>query len=173
MALTKQQKNDVIEEVKNLLLTSRLTVVAKYKGVTVKAMQQLRHSAKESETTVKVVKNRLFKKALEQSDRLKDIDKDYLEGMLLYAFNNADEVAPAKCINLFASTNPNIEFVGGISADGRLLTAAEVKTLALLPSKDQLIAEVIATLLSPIHNITNALSGNLVELIDSIVSNQT
>ncbi|HET8671652.1 MAG TPA: 50S ribosomal protein L10, partial [Candidatus Saccharimonadales bacterium] len=96
MALTKQEKNDVVKEVADLLASSKMTVVAKYQGTTVKAIQQLRRDARGTGTKVKVVKNRLVIKALQSNDTLKDVDTSSLSGMLLYAFNGEDEVAPAK-----------------------------------------------------------------------------
>jgi large subunit ribosomal protein L10 len=168
MALTKPKKDEVVAEIAELLSTSKMTVVAKYQGTTVKALQQLRRDSKTNGTKVKVVKNRLVIKALQQTDALKDVDVSEFTGMLLYAFNGEDEVAPAQSLNTFAKLNPTIEFVGAISAEGKLLTAAEVKALAGLPSKNQLIAEVVAQLLSPVHDVTNALSGNLHALLDGI-----
>lgn len=168
MALTKDKKQEVIAEVSELLQASKMTVVAKYQGTTVKAMQELRRQARENGTIVRVVKNRLVRKALEQNETLKDIDSKSLEGMLLYAFNSADEVAPAHSLNDFAKTHPSIEFVGAITAQGTFIGADEVKALAGLPGREQLIAEVVAQLLSPVHDVTNALAGNLHGLLDGI-----
>jgi large subunit ribosomal protein L10 len=168
MALTKNEKQDVINEVTDLLSTSKMTVVAKYQGTTVKALQDLRRQARDNGTKVKVVKNRLFIQAVKGNNTLKDADTSTLEGMLLYAFNSEDEVAPAQILNTFAKTNPTLEFVGAISAEGKFIDAADVKALAGLPSKNQLIAETIAQLLSPVHDVTNALSGNLHGLLDGI-----
>jgi large subunit ribosomal protein L10 len=168
MALTKQQKNDVVSEVADLLTSSKMTVVAKYQGTTVKQIQQLRRDAKANGTKVSVVKNRLVIKALQASDTLKDVDTSSINGMLLYAFNSEDEVAPAKALADFAKANPTIEFVGAITPEGKFASADEVKALADLPSKDQLIAQVVAQLLSPVHDVTNALSGNLHALLDGV-----
>lgn len=168
MALTKDQKNEVVSEITELLSSSKMTVVAKYQGTTVKAMQDLRRQSKESGTTIKVVKNRLVIKALHANDTFKDADTSDLEGMLLYAFNDQDEVAPAQSLKSFAKNNPSIEFVGAYSAEGKFLSAEDVKALADLPGKDQLIAQVIATLTSPLNDVTNALSGNLHALLDGV-----
>ncbi|MEO7363936.1 MAG: 50S ribosomal protein L10 [Candidatus Saccharimonadales bacterium] len=173
MALTKQGKNDVVAEVSELLSTSKMTVVAKYQGTTVKAIQALRKEAKENGTKVKVVKNRLVIKALQANDTLKDADVSELTGMLLYAFNGQDEVAPAQILKNFAKLNPTIEFVGAFTAEGKFIDANDVKALADLPSKDQLIGQVIAQLLSPVHDITNALSGNLHALLDGVSDKAT
>ena len=168
MALTKSEKDDVVAEVAQLLSTSKMTVVAKFQGTTVKALQSLRKDAKQTGTKVKVVKNRLVIKALQQNNTLKGVDVSQLEGMLLYAFNAEDEVAPAQSLHTFAKANPTLEFVGAITAEGRFIDANSVKDLAGLPSKNQLIAQVVATLLSPVHDVTNALSGNLHALLDGV-----
>lgn len=168
MALTKDQKNQVVSEVNDLLTSSKMTVVAKYQGTTVKAIQQLRRDARENGTSLRVIKNRLVIKALQQSETFKDIDVSTLNGQLLYAFNSEDEIAPAQVLAAFAKTNPSIKFVGAISAEGTFISAEDVQALATLPSKEQLIAQVIATLQSPVNDVTNALSGNLHALLDGV-----
>ena len=168
MALTKQEKNEVVAKVSDLLTSSKMTVVAKYQGTTVKAIQDLRKQARDNGTKVQVVKNRLVIKALQASDTLKGVDTSALNGMLLYAFNNEDEVAPAQILKQFAKTNPSIEFVGAITAEGKFIDANEVKALADLPSREQMIAQVIATLNSPVNDVMSGLSGNLHALLDGI-----
>ncbi|HET9098667.1 MAG TPA: 50S ribosomal protein L10 [Candidatus Saccharimonadales bacterium] len=161
MALNKSQKDEVVKEVSDLLSNSKMTVVAKYQGVDVKGLQSLRRSARDNGTKVKVVKNRLVIKALQGSEKFKNLDTSALEGMLLYAFNGEDEVAAAQVLNTFAKKNPNLEFVGAISAEGDFLDAGNVKSLAGLPGKNQLIAGVINTLNSPLRGVVSSLSGNL------------
>lgn len=173
MALTKQKKHDVVSDVVDLLASSKMTVVASYPGTTVKSMQQLRKNARDNSTKVRVVKNRLVIKAIEQNDKLKGTETSSLRGQLVYAFNSEDEVAPAQVIAQFAKTNPTLEFVGAISADGKFLSADNVKALATLPSKNQLIAEVVATLMSPLHETMNGLSGNLHALLDGVSAKAT
>lgn len=168
MALTRIKKEEVTSEIADLLGSSKMTVVASYQGTPVKAMQSLRRAGRDNDTQLKVVKNRLVIKALLSNDELKNTDTSALKGMLLYAFNSNDEVAPAQVLADFAKTQPTIEFVGAISAEGTFLSKEEVTALATLPSKEQLIAEVIATLLSPIHDVTNAASGNLHALLDGV-----
>ena len=170
MALTKDKKQQVVDEVAGLLADSKLTVVAAYQGTTVKALQQLRREAKSDETQVKVIKNRLVIKAIEANETLKDVDTSALKGQLLYAFNAGDEVAPAKVLATFAKTNPTLQFVGAIGADGKFITADEVKALATLPSKAQLIAGLINTLNGPVNGVMSGLGGNLHALLDGIAA---
>ena len=65
MPLTKVEKDKIVADVSQLLEVSKLTVVARYKGTSVKAMQTLRADSKEAGTSIKVIKNRLFKKAIQ------------------------------------------------------------------------------------------------------------
>lgn len=173
MALTKTQKQEVVKEVTDLLGSSKLTVVAKYEGTGVKALQGLRRDAKANGTRVKVIKNRLVIQALKGVEGLKDTDTSALQGMLLYAFNSEDEVAPAQSLHAFAKANPSLEFVGAISADGQFMAAADVKVLATLPGKEQLIAGLINTLNSPVRGVMSSLSGNLHGLLQGLEAKAT
>lgn len=170
MALTKDKKNEVVAEVSELLASSKMTVVAAYQGTPVKAMQALRRQGRDNGTTLKVVKNRLVKQAVLNTDSLKSVDTSALTGMLLYAFNAEDEVAPAQVLAQFAKTQPTLEFVGAITAEGKLLSADEVKALATLPSKPQLIAGIINTLNSPVRGVMSGLQGNLHGLLDAVAA---
>ncbi len=161
MALSKEKKAEVVSEVKELLDGSKMTVFAKYSGTTVKSMQQLRSSSKQTGTVVKVVKNRLFKQALAQSGKFEGLDLGDINGQLLYAFNSDDEVAPAQSLANFAKTETQIEFVGGLNADGQLISAEDIKALASLPSKDQLRAQLVGTIGAPISGFVNVLAGNV------------
>lgn len=172
MALTKEQKNAVVAEVTDLLNNSKMTVVAEYRGMTVKSMQALRREAKENGTAVKVVKNRLVIQALGGVTALQNVPTDALTNQLLYAFNANDEVAPAKALSDFAKKEPALQFIGAISAEGKFISAEEVKALANLPSKHQLVAGIINTLQSPLRNSISALSGNLHGYLKAIESSK-
>ena len=173
MALTKQKKQDVINEVSQLLGESKLTVVAKYKGTTVSQLQSLRKQAKEDKTIIKVIKNRLVIQALKDSELYKDADTSALTSQLLFAFNDVDEVAPAKALADFAKKNPTIEFVGAYTTDGLFINQADVKALAALPSKNQLLAGLVYTLQSPVRNVMSGLGGNLHGLLQGLEAKAT
>ena len=168
MALSKDKKVEVVDEVSQLLKESKMTVVAKYEGTSVKSMQELRKSSRDNGTKVVVVKNRLFKKAAADDGRFKDADLSVLTGQLMYAFASEDEVAPAQSLANFAKNEPQIEFVAALTAEGKILPAEEVKVLASLPGKNQLIAETVAMLASPLNDVVSGLSGNLHGLLDGI-----
>lgn len=168
MALSKDKKTAVIAELADLFAESKMTVVANYQGVTVKSLQQLRRDAKQNGTVVKVVKNRLVKKALADSTALKATDTSELKDMLLYAFNAEDEVASAQLLKNFMKQESSMQFVGAISSEGVFVGAEEVKALASLPGKNQLIAGLINTLNAPLNNVMSGLGGNLGSLIQAL-----
>lgn len=173
MAISRDKKNELVAELTELLTNAKTTAFATYQGLSVADIQKLRAAAREAGVTIKVVKNRLVRVALASIDTYKDIDSSSLNGQLLYAVSSEDEVVPAKVLNDFAKTNPALVLAGGLSNDGVLMSADEIKALAALPSKSQLIGEVIAQLLSPVHDVTNALSGNLHALLDGIEAKAT
>ncbi len=168
MAISKDKKNALVSEMSELLTSAKGTAFAAYNGTSVADLQLLRRKARESGVTIKVVKNRLMRVALSDNQTYKDADTSALQGQLLYAFSADDEVMPAKVLNDFAKSNPSLVLAGGFSGEGLAQNASDVTALAGLPSKHQLIAEVVAQLLSPVHDVTNGLSGNLHALLDGV-----
>ena len=168
MAISKDKKQALVSELAELFASAKGTAVAKYQGLSVANLQELRKTAREAGVTIKVVKNRLVRVAMGENSTYKEADTSALLGQLLYAFSNEDEVASAKVLDEFAKTHPTLELVAGFSGEGLAQSDADIKALAGLPSKHQLIAEVVAQLLSPVHDTTNALSGNLHALLDGI-----
>lgn len=159
MAISKDKKKELVAELTDLLSSAKMTVFAKYQGVNVADMQVLRRAASENGVRIKIVKNRLVGKAISDIETYKDVDAGSLTGQLLYAISSDDEVAPAQVLDKFSKDHPELELIGAFSGEGASLDTSEVKALAGLPSKDQLIAEVVATLLSPVNDVTNGLDS--------------
>lgn len=173
MAITRAKKDTLVAEISDALQTAKMTVFAQYQGISVADIQELRRAAREAGVTIKVVKNRLVRVALGSNDTYKNADTSALTGQLIYAISSEDEVAPAQVLDAFAKTHPALKLAGAFSGEGHALSAAEVQALAGLPSKNQLIGQVVAQLLSPVHDITNALSGNLHALLDGVSAKAT
>ncbi|HEY5695813.1 MAG TPA: 50S ribosomal protein L10 [Candidatus Saccharimonadales bacterium] len=173
MAISRDKKNALVAEMSETLNASKMTVFAQYQGLSVADVQELRAKAREAGVAIKVVKNRLVRVAMSASDTYKNADTSALNGQLLYAISSEDEVAPAQVLDAFAKTHPALQLMGGFSGEGKTLDTNEVKALAGLPSKEQLIGQVVSQLLSPVNDITNALSGNLHALLDGIEAKAT
>lgn len=168
MAISRDKKQTLVAELTELLKDAKGTAFARYQTLTVADLQELRKAAREAGVTIKVVKNRLVHVALQEIDTYKETDTSLLVGQLVYAVSTEDEVMPAKVLDTFAKTHPALQLAGGFSGEGLAISEADVKALAGLPSKDQLVAEVVAQLLSPVHDTVNALGGNLHGLLDGI-----
>lgn len=173
MAISRDKKQALVAELDDLLSQSKGIAFAQYSGISVSELQNLRRAAREAGVVIKVVKNRLVKVAMSRSDTFKSTAVETIEGQLLYAFGTDDEVSACQVLNNFAKENSFIQLAGGLSNEGALLSAEEAKSLASLPGKNQLIAEVVAQLLSPVHDTVNALSGNLHGLLDGIEAKAT
>ncbi len=163
MAISRDKKQTLVAEIEQLLKDSKAVASATFAGVSVKDLQELRKMARENNVTVKVVKNRLVRVAMQGVDHLKNVDTSSLTGQLIYAFSSEDEVAAAQVLGKFAKENPQMELVGAFMSDGTVMDKQAVTTLADLPGKDQLIGQIVETLLSPLHGITGGLTNEELE----------
>ena len=168
MAISKQKKNTLVADLTELLSNAKATVYAKYQGLTVAELQELRKSAREAGVKIKVVKNRLVRVAMGQIAVYKDTDTTGLTGQLLYAISDDDEVAPAKVLAEFAKTHSALVLAGGFSDLGNAMSESDVKTLAAMPTKNELIAQVVAQLLSPMNDSVSGLTGGLSGIVSGL-----
>lgn len=168
MAISRDKKQSLVTELTDILKDAKMFVFAQYDGLAVSEMQELRRAAREQNVQIKVVKNRLVRVAIQENEQLKDVDTSLLKGQLLYAISSEDEVAPAQALAAFAKKHAALKLVGAISDEGKLLATDEVNALATLPSKNELIAQVLATLSAPLNDTMGGLSGNLHGLLDGV-----
>lgn len=173
MAITRDKKQALVAQMSDVFTTAKAVAFAQYQGISVADIQDLRRKAREADVTIVVIKNRLVRVAMSEVSVFKDTDTSALTGQLIYAYSRDDEVAPAQILNTFAKIHPALQLTGGFSAEGLYLNTVDVTALAGLPSKEQLIGQVVAQLLSPVHDITNALSGNLHALLDGVEAKAT
>ena len=163
MAISKDKKNTLVADLTALLNDSKMVVYAKYQGLTVKELEELRKSAREAGVKIKVVKNRLVKVAMKEIAAYKDTDSSTLTGQLLYALGTDEDFDAAKVLTKFAKTHDQMELIGGFDATGTNLSKEEVTTLGNLPTKNELIAQVVDTLLSGINGVVSGLEKHAEE----------
>jgi len=161
MALSKDKKNQIFDDVSKILEESQLTVVAKFSGTSVQKLQELRKIARDSSTLVKVYKNRIVLKALQSNPKFKEVDDSLFTGMLIYASNSVNPLASAKVIADFAKINPTLEIVGSLNIDGQLLNANDTKELAMIPPMEVLRAQLVGTLSAPFGGLVNVVAANV------------
>jgi len=163
MAISKDKKTTLVADLTELLKDSKMVTYAKYEGLTVAELQELRKLARESNIKIKVVKNRLVKVAMKEIAAYKDTETTGLVGQLLYAIGTDEDFDAAKVLTKFAKTHPKMELIGGFNGEGAALSTEEVKTLGSLPTKNELIAQVVDTLLSGINGIVSGLEKHAEE----------
>ena len=168
MAITKDKKKTLVADLTELLNSSKMTVFAKYQGLTVAELQELRKAARENGVKIKVVKNRLVKVAMGEIAVYKDTDTTNLSGQLLYAISDSDEVAPAKVLANFAKEHEALQIAGAFNDAGANLSEDEIKALASLPSKNEPIAQVVTQLLSPVTDSISGLSGGISGIVSGL-----
>ncbi len=159
MAISKDKKHKLVADLTELLNDSRMVVYAKYEGLSVPELQELRASARDAGVEIKVVKNRLVKVAMQEIGAYKDTDTSGLVGQLLYALGADEDFDAAKVLAKFAKTHPQMQLVGGFNGEGEALSTEEVVTLGSLPTKNELIAQVVDTLLSGGNGNVSALEN--------------
>ncbi|MBD3763172.1 MAG: 50S ribosomal protein L10 [Rhodobacterales bacterium] len=153
--MDRAQKEQVVEELGQIFESSGVVVVAHYEGMTVAQMQDLRAQMREVGGSVRVAKNRLAKIALqgkpaEQMGAL-------LKGMTVFAFSE-DPVAAAKVAEAYAKKNDKFVILGGAMGKD-VLDQAGVKAVASLPSREELIASVVACIGAPASAIAGAIGA--------------
>jgi large subunit ribosomal protein L10 len=135
--MPKPEKTAVVEEIRSRLDDADAAVLTEYRGLSVRALAELRGSLRPANTEYKVFKNRLARRAAEEAG-LTDI-LPLLEGPIAIAFVHGDAAPAAKALRDFGRTNPELVVKGGLLGP-RLLTAADLTALADIPPREQLLA---------------------------------
>ncbi|HBF13484.1 MAG TPA: 50S ribosomal protein L10 [Deltaproteobacteria bacterium] len=147
--MNREQKAIEIENLKAKFLKSQLTIVADYKGMTVDAINQLRRKLEEKQSSLKVIKNRLAKIAVKGTPS--EFLAQYFIGTTAVATSELDPTGPAKVIVEFSKNNELIKFKGAVMGS-QAMSSEQIKTLASLPSKEELIAKAMGSMLAPARN---------------------
>jgi len=160
--LTKVQKNNIIEGLVSELKGSKSVVFADFKGMSVKELTMLKRELRKEGVTLKVTRKTLMDRAL--ADAGLESNVKTMEGQIAISISQLDEVAPAKIIAKFAKGKETLKIVGGVLGT-KSMSVAEVKVLAMLPSKKELLAKLVGTINAPVSGFVNVLAGNLRGLV--------
>lgn len=153
--MDRAQKEAVVEELGQIFASSGVVVVGHYAGLTVAEMQVLRARMRDAGGAVRVAKNKLAKIALEGTPAAGI--GNLLTGMTVLAYSE-DPVAAAKVAIGFAKDNKKFEILGGAMA-GTALNPDGVKAVSELPSREELIASVVACIGAPASAIAGAIGA--------------
>ena len=163
MAKTREQKEQTVSDLTTAFKSSKLAVLTDYRGLNVPAISELRSNLREVGISYTVAKNTLVKIALAAAEKNVD-DTSVFAGPVGIAFGE-DEVAAARIVYEFSKTNGALEILGAIDEDGKVLSKEEVMALALLPSREQLLGQVVGTIAAPLSGLVRVLNGNVTGLV--------
>ena len=154
MGLNLEQKQAVVAEVAAQLANAQAVIVAEYRGLDVARVTQLRSKARKSGLYLRVLKNTLARRAVKGTpfEQL----SDQMVGPLMYGIAT-DPVAGAKVIAEFAKENELFVIRGGAMANTKM-SDKDVKALALLPSREELIAKLMGTMQAPVAKLVRTMN---------------
>jgi len=155
LSLNIEDKKAVVAEIAAEVAKSQTIVVAEYRGIGVASMTILRKQARESGVYLRVLKNTLARRAVQDTPFAGLADK--LVGPLVYGFSE-DPVAAAKVLQNFAKKDDKIVVKAG-SFDGKVLNAAEVAQLASIPSRDELLSKLLYVMKAPVSGFVRGLAA--------------
>ena len=154
MGLNLDEKKAVVAEVSAEIAKAQGMVVAEYRGLEVGSMTALRAKARKSGVYLRVLKNTLARRAVAGTPFEKLTEQ--MVGQLVYGIS-PDPVATAKVLNEFARTNDKLVIKAGAMPNA-LIDATEVKALASMPSREQLIARLLGTMQAPVAKFARTLN---------------
>lgn len=154
--MPKPGKTTVVAEIKEKLTGSVGVIMADYRGLSVKEMQELRAKVRDAGGELKVYKNTLTEIALREL-AMPAMD-EVLEGPTAFLFAHEDPVAPTKALVEFAKKHEALEVKGGF-VQNALVDAAGVKAIAALPSREELIAKIMGSMVNPVRGFMQVANG--------------
>jgi large subunit ribosomal protein L10 len=157
--MNRQQKEAAVGELATAFSESEAVYAVDYRGLTVDQITELRGRLRQNDTSLKVVKNSVTKLAAEQAD-VASITGE-LNGPTALAFVRGDAAAAAKVLSTYSRETENIlELKGGL-LNGKPLTSQDVVAIAKLPSREQLIGQLVGLIASPISGTARTLGALL------------
>lgn len=154
MGLDLDKKKAVVAEISAQVAKAKAIVVAEYRGLEVGRMTELRAKARKSGVYLRVLKNTLARRAVEGTP-FAGLSQ-HMKGPLVYGIS-PDPVATAKVLNEFARANEKLVIRAGAMPNA-VISAKEVTALALMPSREELLAKLLGTMQAPIVKLVRTLN---------------
>jgi large subunit ribosomal protein L10 len=160
-------KKQIVEDLSERFARSAVVIVTDYKGLDVTTLNGLRRQLREVGTEYRVVKNTLLIRASKDNDV--NLIKDAFKGPNAIAFSYDDPVAPAKVLTQFAKENDKLEIKAGVMG-GKVLDLDAIKALSALPSREQLLAQVLSTMMAVPTSLVRALNDVPQRMVNVLVA---
>ncbi len=153
------RKEAMLAEIQDRMSRASIAISADYRGLTVAQITELRRALRPADVEVKVVKNTLASMAAEQAGRPEMAQ--LLQGPTALAIGFGDPIAPVKALTEHLRAKRLQITIHGGWLEGKVLSQREVESLATMPSREQLIADVVGKLQSPLYNLAGLLQASM------------
>lgn len=164
MPQTKDQKKKNIEQIKENIDKQKSIIFVDYQGLKASDLFELRESLKKSGCKMVIAKKTLFNLALKESNKKTGFDIKEIQGQMALIFGLEDEVSPAKISYQFGKKKQELKILGGIFED-KLISPEEAVALAMIPSRQELLAKFVGCLSASVSGFANVLQGNIRNLV--------
>jgi large subunit ribosomal protein L10 len=154
--MPRPEKVAVVEEIRTKLAEADAAMLTEYRGLTVPELAELRAALRGSGTEYKVFKNTLARRAVADSNL--DAVASMFEGPVAIAFVRGDAAGAAKALRDFGRTNPALIVKGGLLGD-RLVTTRDIESLAELPGRDVLLAQMAGAFQAPLTKLAGLMQA--------------
>jgi len=168
LALNLEQKKAIVAEVSDVASSALSAIAAEYRGLTVEQMTLLRRQARNNGVYLRVVKNSLARRAVENTEFA--CMQEGMTGPLILAFSQTDPGAAARVIKDFAKEHKLLE-VKMVSIGGKMLAPNDIDVLATMPTYDQAISMLMAVMKAPVEKLARTMKevpGKLVRTVAAI-----
>ena len=164
--MNRNEKSDIVSEVKEMIDKSTGIFLTNYSGNNVEDISDLRTAFRKEGVKYKVFKNTLFKRALEETGKYDKLS-DHLAGMTGFAFAGDNPIAPAKIIKKYFDNNKKLSLKGCYVED-EYFDGSELNKLASIPSKNELVASILGSIMVPASGIVGAIKAVMRDLVSVI-----
>lgn len=160
-------KEQIVSHLQSLIRNSKGAILTDYRGLTVAEVSRLRRKLRDSNAEYHIVKNTLYKLAL--GDAMSPELEALLKGPTAVVFTNDDVVGPAKAMLDFVREvrKPEVKVKGGL-IDGKVVGADQVAAISRLPSREQLMSQIVGAINGPASGIVGTLNSIVGELVRTI-----
>lgn len=166
MAMTKAQKNELVDSASAQLKNSSIVILTGFGGIDVETDTKLRSEIRRAGGKYRVLKNTLAKRVLSEAKYAKL--HGHMKGETAYVFGGEDPVAVVKVVTKFAKDHGDHFSLKSGFFEGNVLDAAQLKDLASIPPREELLQRLVNVLASPIQGLVNVLQGPLQKLAGTI-----
>ncbi len=156
MPISKQAKKELVASLVKEVNAKKEQVLVGYKGLTVKELDELRAALRKANISIAVIKNTLLQRVLAEA-KVAGIEPKTFKKPLALVIGD-DEVLPAKTLVDFAKTHKQLELVAGV-IDRKAIGVDQLKSLAALPTREEMLGTVVGTIAAPISGFVRVLAG--------------